>query len=101
MCWDRSLLARTSCPNVLRKRPVSTRDPRDRSVDHLLRQASGSLSVSDQCVEGETLAAWVEGALPQASAASVEKHLADCARCQALLAAFVRSEPPIAARGIP
>ena len=75
---------------------MSTVDPRDRSIEQLLRQSQGSLSASDQCVDGETLAAWVEGALPLASAASVENHLADCARCQALLATFVRAEPPVA-----
>ena len=76
---------------------MSTLDPRDRSLEQLLRQSSRPSSVSDQCVDGESLAAWVEGTLPASSAATVEQHLADCARCQALLAAFVRSEPPIAA----
>ena len=76
---------------------MSTLDPRDRSLDHLLRQASGPSSASDQCVDGETLAAWIAGSLPTSSATTVEGHLADCARCQALLAAFVRSEPPAVA----
>jgi hypothetical protein len=76
---------------------MSTLDPRDRSLEQLLRQSSRPSSVSDHCVDGETLAAWVEGTLPVSSAATVEQHLADCARCQALLAAFVRSEPPMAA----
>ena len=78
-------------------RVVSAGDSRDRSLDHLLRQASSPSSVSDQCVDGETLAAWVEGSLPTSTTTTVERHLADCARCQALLAAFVRSEPPISA----
>jgi hypothetical protein len=76
---------------------VNTPDSRDRSLDHLLRQASGPVSASDQCVDGETLAAWVEGSLPTQPAMTVERHLADCARCQALLAAFVRSEPRVSA----
>src|SRR5918994_4011407 len=46
------------------------------------------------CIDGETLAAWSAGALRPAEAASVEGHLADCARCQAMLATFVRTEPP-------
>jgi hypothetical protein len=76
---------------------VNTPDSRDRSLDQLLRQSSGPASVSDQCVDGETLAAWVEGSLPTHPAMTVERHLADCARCQALLAAFVRSEPLVSA----
>lgn len=76
---------------------MSAGDSRDRSLDQLLRQSSGPASASDQCVDGETLAAWVEGSLPTSTTTTVERHLADCARCQALLAAFVRSEPPISA----
>lgn len=76
---------------------------RDRSVERLLRstlpgsQASGN--ASDACVDAETVAAWAAGALPRATAALVETHLAACERCQALLAAFARTpvEPAAAA----
>lgn len=46
------------------------------------------------CIDAETLAAWADGGLPKAEAALVEVHLADCDRCTAMLATFVRTEPP-------
>ena len=49
------------------------------------------------CVDAERLAAWSEGALPATEAADVELHLSNCARCQAMLAAFARSEPVVPA----
>jgi hypothetical protein len=45
------------------------------------------------CVDGETLAAWTSGALRTADATRVEEHLADCERCQMMLATFARTEP--------
>ncbi|MCA1650248.1 MAG: zf-HC2 domain-containing protein [Acidobacteria bacterium] len=45
------------------------------------------------CLDAETLAAWVDGALPGVERAKAEAHAADCARCQALLAAMIRTEP--------
>ena len=46
-----------------------------------------------QCVDAETLAAWADGGLPKGEAAAVESHLADCERCTAMLATFVRTTP--------
>jgi len=45
------------------------------------------------CVDGETLAAWADGGLRPAEAATVEQHLSECDRCTALLATFVRTSP--------
>ena len=45
------------------------------------------------CIDAETLAAWAEGGLPASDAAAVEMHLADCERCTAMLATFVRTAP--------
>ena len=45
------------------------------------------------CIDAETLAAWAEGGLPASEAAAVEMHLADCERCTAMLATFVRTTP--------
>jgi hypothetical protein len=45
------------------------------------------------CLDPEKLAAWADGGLTADEAAGVEEHLSTCARCQAMLAAFVRSEP--------
>jgi len=50
----------------------------------------------DHCVDAETLAAWAEHGLAAAEAAAVELHLSNCARCQEVLAAFVRSQPQAA-----
>lgn len=49
------------------------------------------------CLDAETLAAWVGGGLPAVERAAAEAHAADCARCQALLAAMIRTEPESAA----
>jgi hypothetical protein len=49
------------------------------------------------CLEGETLAAWHEGTLTASDVEAVDRHLADCARCQDLLAAFVRTDVAVAA----
>jgi hypothetical protein len=69
---------------------------RDRAIERLLRSGAGTGAdpgAGAICVNGETLAAWSSGALAQTDAARVEEHLADCARCQAMLAAFARVEP--------
>lgn len=67
---------------------------RDRSIEHLLRQARPrSSSAPDGCVDAERLAAWSDGSLRPEESALVETHLADCARCQAMLAVFAQSAP--------
>ncbi len=68
---------------------------RDQSVDRMLRQvmSDGLPPAPQTCVDGETLAAWSEGTLRRAEASAVEAHVADCARCRALMAAFVRTTP--------
>jgi hypothetical protein len=45
------------------------------------------------CIDAETLAAWADGGLPEAEAATVEMHLAGCDRCTAMLATFARTIP--------
>lgn len=75
---------------------VADQDQRDRAIEHVLRHGLGRAATPSSpaaCVDGETLAAWSSGALPQADAARIEEHLADCARCQSMLAAFARTEP--------
>ena len=63
----------------------------DRALPHALR--AGSARASDACPDAETVAAWAARTLPPAERESLDTHLADCARCQALLAAFARAEP--------
>ncbi len=67
--------------------------PRDRAVDRLLREALGSDSPASACVEPDQLAAWAERTLPSAECASVERHLASCARCRSVVATLARTEP--------
>ena len=69
---------------------------RDQSVERLLRRVMSDdvTRLQETCVDGETLAAWSEGSLRAAEASAVEHHVADCARCRALMASFVRTTPP-------
>jgi hypothetical protein len=58
----------------------------------------GTSETTSACVDAETLAAWADGGLPNAEAAAVETHLADCERCTAMVATFARTipDPPVA-----
>jgi hypothetical protein len=51
---------------------------------------------SPHCLDAETMAAWVDRALPSAEAAAADAHVADCARCQAVLAVLVKALPAVA-----
>ena len=77
---------------------------REASVDRLL---AGTLKARAEavpdagCLDADTLAAWADDALDARERASAEAHAADCGRCQALLAAMVRTSPPPAAAAAP
>jgi hypothetical protein len=65
--------------------------------DRLLRDALRSRAPADAanvCVDAEALAAWADGTMIGAARTAFEIHAADCARCQALIAAMARSAPP-------
>ncbi len=81
---------------------MSTDPARDRSTDALLRAALPGLPAGDvaACLSAETLAAWSEGSLASSEAARADAHLAECGRCQQMLAAFVRTAP-VAAAAVP
>lgn len=69
--------------------------------DRLLRGVlhdSASAAAFGTCADAETLAAWADGTLTATARAAFEAHGADCARCQALIAAVMRTEPPPIAR---
>jgi hypothetical protein len=76
---------------------------RDEAVGRLLPGALDAHAASASvgaCLDAATLAQWADETLDRDARRSVEAHAADCARCQALLAAMVRSAPaaaPIAA----
>src|SRR5579872_7531844 len=67
---------------------------RDRSMDALLRDALGRQSPEGPCLDAVTAAAWADGALSDADRRRAEAHAGSCARCQAMLAAIVRTSPP-------
>ena len=49
--------------------------------------------MSSSCLDAETLAAWANDALTVKERGAAKAHAADCARCQALMAAMVRTAP--------
>ena len=73
---------------------------RDSSLERLLRDALQSRvsdtsdTVTEKCLDADTLAAWAEQTLGARERSAAEAHAADCARCQAMLAAMIRTAPP-------
>jgi hypothetical protein len=71
---------------------------RDRAIERMLRRSGSTAGPeSASCLDAETLAAWGDGGLSPAQAASVEQHVSDCSRCTALLAMLVRTTPVVPA----
>jgi hypothetical protein len=48
----------------------------------------------DECLDPETIAAWMDGGLTDRERAAAEQHAADCDRCLAVLAAIAKTTPP-------
>ena len=71
-----------------------------KSFDHLLRAALKAPvpEPRDGCLDAGMLAAWFEGTLDPVERAAAEAHAAECSRCQAVLAAMIRIEPPMESR---
>ena len=69
---------------------------RDDALDQMLRHvlAADGHATEEGCVDSETFAAWAAGTLQADEGERVERHLGKCARCQAVVAAFVRTAPP-------
>jgi hypothetical protein len=66
---------------------------RDRSIERLLQRAMESPErAGPDCLDAETLAAFVDEGLSAAERRAAESHIADCHRCQAITAALV-TEP--------
>jgi hypothetical protein len=61
----------------------------------LLRETLGGSPPSDPsgCLDADTVAAWADGTLRARARTAAEAHASSCARCQALLAAMVRTAP--------
>lgn len=51
------------------------------------------MTTDRNCLDAETLAAWMDGGLDPAAAAAAEAHASTCERCQALLATVVKTLP--------
>ena len=63
-------------------------------MDRLLKNAMTSrMTQPMDHPDAEQLAAWADGAIYGADAEGIESHLADCERCQAVIAAFVATDP--------
>ncbi|ODS59110.1 MAG: hypothetical protein ABS36_02925 [Acidobacteria bacterium SCN 69-37] len=81
---------------------MADRNARDRQVEPWLRQAwPEGTSSSSACLDAEQLAAWVAGGLRADEAEAAERHLADCASCQAMLAVFAEAESSVAMAEVP
>jgi len=68
---------------------------KDEVMDPLLRRAaraSGDVR-PDACLDADTLAAWLDGSLPNNERVLAEAHAADCDRCLAVLAAIAKTTP--------
>src|SRR5262249_30318061 len=61
----------------------------------LLRETLGAPMPADPagCLDADTLAAWADRTLRARERAAAESDASSCARCQALLAAMVRTAP--------
>jgi hypothetical protein len=69
----------------------------DDQLDRLLRRAARTgidRGPRGECLDPETLAAWIDGTLSPVQRSAAEAHAADCERCLALLAAMAQTAPP-------
>jgi uncharacterized lipoprotein YbaY len=74
-------------------------DHDDRLVRRVVQAAAGR-GAAVPCPDAEVLGLYAERALGEDERAGVEGHVAGCARCQAVLVAFVRSAPEGAGGGV-
>ena len=51
------------------------------------------MTPTNRCLDGETLAAWVEGGLSRNDAALAEAHVSSCPRCQEIAGLIVKTTP--------
>jgi hypothetical protein len=72
---------------------VNRSDDRDQAIERWLRQSltTPPVGATDACLDAETVAAWADGGLSTEELESAQLHVADCARCQAMVAGVVRS----------
>ena len=51
------------------------------------------MTPTNRCLDGETLAAWVDGGLSRNDAAMAEAHVSSCPRCQEIAGLIVKTTP--------
>src|SRR5687768_671825 len=89
-CLPRLRRARFPTP-IVQKEDEAMKDPgRDTSIERMLERTLGIDPTGNACPDAEVLAAWTDRTLRGAEQASVESHVADCARCQTHLATMTR-----------
>jgi len=71
---------------------IPPRALRDALRDRLSSQSSAG------CADADMLAAWCDGTMTKSGRATLESHAAECARCQALLAAMAKTAAPLPSR---
>jgi len=82
---------------------VTAKPGRNDLLDHTLKHGLSSAAAwgpETDCLDAETLAAWVDGGLDRHQAALTEAHLSNCGHCQELLAALSRVLPPAAGQNL-
>jgi Putative zinc-finger/Photosynthesis system II assembly factor YCF48 len=65
--------------------------------DKLLRESLTAAAAADhgaECLDAALVAGWFDGTLSHAERTAVEAHAASCSRCQATIAALVRTDRP-------
>lgn len=72
--------------------PAEHNDP---VMDQVLRRAFAEMPAAGPCPDAEVLAAWADHTLSAAHGAQLEAHVGTCARCQAVTAALLRTEPAL------
>jgi len=74
---------------------VSAPRDADQAFERLLRQSlkTPAPEATRSCLDAETLAAWAEGGLSGHELELAQSHVADCARCQTVLAVLVHGSP--------
>jgi hypothetical protein len=75
----------------MKREPVGNEREQDTWLGTMLRRQTAT--VSEDCLDAETLAAWADGGLDAKAAASVELHASSCSRCMAVLATLERTAP--------
>ena len=93
-------------PKQVLKPPGAGRQPAEQArntsamtngFDKLLRESLTAEAAADhgaECLDAAVVAGWFDGTLSHAERTAVEAHAATCSRCQATIAALVRTDRP-------